>query len=100
MVAQAIRSAVTEAKKRGPRKAKDMPTSTPEARALERDRHVRGTGYSHSPVNDFAQPLGGNNLYRQQGASGMGGWTATAKDQVKKLVEMVVREEIRAIRRG
>ena len=97
MVETAVRAAMNEAKKRG--KSKEIPERTEKAEAERREKQVRATGYSHATSNDFQRPLGDKNLYKRQGASGMGGWTAEGREHLRKMVEMVVREEIRALRR-
>lgn len=107
MVATAVRAAVNEVKRRGPVRKKDIPPRTPEAEKARRERFVRAlgpgggnnAGYLHSDANNFAEPLGDDSIYRRQGASGMGGWTGESRKHLQKMVEMVVREEIRAIKR-
>jgi hypothetical protein len=106
MVAEAVRRSLSEAPKKGSKRApKDIPMRSEEAELEQRDRAVRGMpGYSHSNVNDFSQPLGPLNLAKRQGASGMGGWTSEAitrrikEMQIRKLVRMIVGEEV--ARRG
>lgn len=107
MVASAVRAAVTEVRKRGPGRKKDIPPRTPEAEKARQERAIRAlgpgggnnAGYQHSGPNNFAEPLGDDSIYRRQGASGMGGWTGESRRHLQKMVEMVVREEIRAIKR-
>lgn len=107
MVAEAVRRTLDEAPAKGSKRApKDIPMVSDETDLEQRDRHVRGTGYSHSNVNDFSKPLGKDNLLKRQGAANMGGWTSEAKVrqkikemQIRKLVRMIVGEEVQA-RRG
>lgn len=101
MVREALRRSLTEAK----RKPKAIPPRTEDAELAQRDRAVRGTGYSHSEVNDFSEPLGDMNLYKAQGASNIGGFTGagpqggpvTAEQVLKRIREMQLRKVIRAI---
>ncbi len=104
MVAEAVRRALTEAKRKG-RKPKDIPTMTPEAEAKERSLKTRGMpGYSHSPSNDYSEPLGPANLLKRQGASNMGNWTAEGilrrlrEMQLRRLIRATVAEEVRSRR--
>jgi hypothetical protein len=107
MVAEAVRRTLDEAPKKGSKRPpKDIPQRSEESELETRDRAVRGTGYSHSDVNDFSRPLGAANIVKRQGASNMGGWTAEAivrrkikEMQIRKLVRMIVGEEVKA-RRG
>lgn len=106
MVAEVVRRTITEAPKKGSKRApKDIPMRTDDAELEQRDRHVRATGYSHSDVNDFSKPLGTHNRYKRQGAANMGGWTSESvrqkikELQIRKLVRMIVGEEVQA-RRG
>lgn len=108
MVAEAVRRTLSEAPKKGSKRApKDIPMHSEESEIEQRDRHVRGLqGYAHSDVNDFSAPLGPLNRYKKQGASNMGGWTSEAivrqkikEMQIRKLVRMIVGEEVQA-RRG
>lgn len=106
IVAAAVRQTLSEAPKKGSKKApKDIPMRSEEAELEVRDRAVRGMpGYAHSNVNDFSAPLGPLNRYKRQGAAGMGGWTSEAitrrikEMQIRKLVRMIVGEEV--ARRG
>jgi hypothetical protein len=103
MVREALRRSLTEAK----RKPKDVPAQSKEAVLAANDRKVRATGYSHSPVNDFSEPLGDANLYKSQGASNIGGFTGvgpnggtgpvTAEQILRRLREMQLRRIIRGI---
>lgn len=107
MVAEAVRRTLAEAPKKGSKRApKDVPMRSEESEVEQRDRNVRGTGYSHSDVNDFSKPLGPLNRYKRQGAANIGGWTSEAlikqkikEMQIRKLVRMIVGEEVQA-RRG
>jgi hypothetical protein len=108
MVAEAVRRTLAEAPKKGSKRPpKDIPMVSDETEAEARERRVRGIpGYVQSDVNDFSKPLGPLNTYKRQGASNMGGWTAEAivrkkikEMQVRKLVRMIVGEEVQA-RRG
>lgn len=100
-----VAGAISEAK-RGKRAPKEVPQRTPESEAEQRDRQVRGTGYSHADVLDFSRPLGPANIVKRQGASGMGNWTSESAQtkilrkihemQIRKLVRMIVAEEIGA----
>lgn len=107
MVAEAVRRTLEEAPKKGSKRApKEIPPQSEETELETRDRAVRGTGYSHSDPMDFSKPLGPLNTYKRQGASNMGGWTAEAivrrkikEMQIRKLVRMIVGEEVQA-RRG
>ena len=107
MVAEAVRRTLAEAPKKGSKRPpKDIPMVSDETELERRDRHVRGTGYSHANVLDFSKPLGPNNIVKRQGASGIGGWTAESivrkkikEMQVRKLIRMIVGEEVKA-RRG
>ncbi len=109
MVAEAVRRTIAEAPKKGSKRApKDVPARSEESELQQRDRHVRGLkGYSHSDVNDFSKPLGPASLPKRQGASGMGGWTSEsttvgeirrkiAEMQIRRLVRMIVGEEVRS----
>lgn len=107
MVAEVVRRTLSEAPKKGSKRPpKDIPMHSEESEDEQRERSVRATGYTHSDVNDFSKPLGPLNRYKHQGASNMGGWTAEAvirqkikELQVRKLVRMIVGEEVQA-RRG
>jgi hypothetical protein len=102
MVREALRRTLfTEAK----RKPKEIPAQSEDAIESRKERQVKGTGYSHSPQNDFSEPLGDANLYKSQGASNIGGFTGvgpqgpfvTAEMYLKKIREMQLRKVIRAI---
>lgn len=109
MVAEAVRRTVNEAPKKGSKRApKDVPSQTEETEVEVRDRQVRGMpGYYHSEVNDFSKPLGVKSLPKRQGASNIGGWTSESTTvgairrrigemQIRRLIKMIVREEVRA----
>lgn len=100
LVAETIRQTLTEAKKKG----KEIPGRSEESIAAQRKNQTRATGYSHSDPYDFSAPLGGASVPRKQGASGLGNWTTgskvTAETKLRRLVRMVVAEELRAIRKG
>lgn len=111
MVAEAVRRSLAEAPKKGSKRAPKMvPPSSEEAEAFSRERNVRGMpGYAQSDANDFSKPLGSANIVKRQGASNMGGWTSestTVGDirrrigemQIRRLVRMIVGEEVRAAR--
>lgn len=100
MVAGAVRAALTEAKKKGGRKPNAVQARTEKWDELRREKQVRATGYMHSDPGDFAEPLEDESLYKRQGASGIGGWTGESREQLMKLVEMVVREELQVIIKG
>lgn len=102
MVTEALRRSLSEAKKKG--KSKGIPAQTEDAVLAQRDRHVRGTGYSHSPQNDYSEPLGDKNLYKSQGAANFGPWTGvgpqgpvTAEQVLRKMREMQLRRVIRSM---
>lgn len=112
MVAETVGRVLAEAPRKGSKRPpKDIPQQTDEAQEQKMDRQVKSLpGYIHSEVNDFSRPLGAASLPKRQGASGMGNWTSestTVGDirrrikemQVRKIVRMVVGEEVRA-RRG
>lgn len=107
MVAEAVRRTLKEAPKKGSKRApKEIRHRSVESEVEQRDRNVRATGYSHADAFDFSKPLGDKNLAKRQGASGMGGWTSEAvvrqkikEMQIRKLVRMIVGEEVQA-RRG
>jgi hypothetical protein len=107
IVAETVSRVLAEAPKKGSKRPpKEVPPRSEEAELEQRDRHVRGLqGFAHSDVADFSRPLGPVNLYKKQGAANMGGWTAESVKQkikelqIRKLVRMVVGEEVRA-RRG
>lgn len=111
MVARAVRLSLSEA-----RKAKLPAARSEESVEAERGRHVRGLpGYAHSEPLDMSRPLGRRSRTRRQGASNIGNWTSesrsrpaiarvrgpavTAETAIRKLVAMVVDEELRAPRR-
>lgn len=106
MVAEAVKRTLEEAPKKG-KKLKEIPPVSDESEIEQRDRHVRGLkGYMHSDVNDFSKPLGAASVTKRQGASGMGGWTSEsttvgqirrkiAEMQIRRLVKMIVGEEVR-----
>ena len=107
IVAETVSRVLAEAPKKGSKRPpKDIPPRTEESELEQRDRHVRGLqGYAHSDVADFSKPLGPLNKTKRQGASGMGGWTAEAivrrkikEMQIRKLVRMIVGEEVKASR--
>lgn len=100
MVAVAVRQALSEAK----RKPKEIPAITPEAEAEQREKKIRATGYSFSNQNDYSKPLGKANRLKKQGAANFGNWTSESivrkirEMQLRKLVRMIVQEEVRAAR--
>ncbi len=107
IVAETVSRVLSEAPKKGSKRPpKEIPPQTEDAELEQRDRHVRGLkGYAHSDVNDYSKPLGPLNVTKRQGASGMGGWTAEAivrrkikEMQIRKLVRMIVGEEVKATR--
>lgn len=100
MVAEAVRRTLDEAPK------KPLLPHSDETEMEVRARAVKALpGYSHSDENDFSNPLGPNNIVKRQGASGMGGWTSESirrqikELQMRKLIRMIVGEEVQA-RRG
>jgi len=107
MVAEAVRRTLSEAPKKGSKRPpKDIPQRSEETELETRARAVKALpGYAHSDENDFSSPLGPKNIVKRQGASGMGGWTSESvrrkikEVQLRKLVRMIVGEEIQA-RRG
>lgn len=104
MVREALRrSLFTEARGKKP---KEVPAQSEESLAAQRDRRVKGTGYTVSPQNDYSQPLGDANLYKSQGASNIGGFTGvgpqggtpvTAEQFLRKIREMQLRRVVRSI---
>lgn len=100
MVSQAVRKVVAEAA----RKPKEVPSRSEESIMAQRDRHVRGLpGYAHGDLPlDMSTPLGKKSRTKRQGASGIGNWTTESKrmseEAIKKLVEMIVAEEIKVVR--
>lgn len=101
MVKEALSRTLSEAK----RKPKQVPAQTEDSTLAARDRKTRATGYSHSPANDYSEPLGNANLYKSQGASNIGGFTGvgpnggtgpvTAEQVLRKMREMQLRKVIR-----
>lgn len=107
MVAETVSRVLAEAPKKGSKRPpKDIPQRTEESEQEQRDRQVKALpGYAHSEVSDFSKPLGPLNRYKRQGAANIGGWTAEAivrrkikEMQIRKLVRMIVGEEVRANR--
>lgn len=111
IVAETVSRVLAEAPKKGSKRPpKDIPQKSEDTALAQRDRHVRALpGYMHSNENDFSAPLGDANLVKRQGASGLGGWTSestTVGDirkrigemQIRRLVRMIVGEEVRASR--
>lgn len=103
MVRAAVGRTLDEAKKKG-RTPKGIPTVSDEAVESQRERQVRGTGYTHSPQNDFSQPLGDANHYKSQGAANFGNYTGvggspflTAEGVLRQMREMQLRRVIRAV---
>lgn len=103
MVAEAVRRSLVEAKRKG-RAPKEVPHQTEEAAEAAAERKVRGTGYSHSPANDYSEPLGDANLYKSQGAANFGNLTGvgptgpvTAEQVLRKMREGQLRRVIRAM---
>lgn len=111
IVAETVSRVLAEAPKKGSKRPpKDIPQKSEDAVLAQRDRHVRGMpGYKHSDENDFSRPLGAANIVKKQGASSMGGWTSESTTigdirkrigemQIRRLVRIIVREEVRANR--
>lgn len=103
-IAEAVSRTISEAKKSG-KKPKETPAVSDEAREEQQARYTKGLpGYNISKQNDFSPPLGDKNLSKRQGASGMGNWTSETINrkikemQVRKLVAIIVNEEVRKSR--
>src|SRR6266436_584895 len=97
MVVGAVRAAVAEAKRKSGPKPKDIPPITDKAADERLAKKIPTKDWSYSDTLDHSTPLRAANRLKRQGASGMGGWTAESKSHLQKLVEMVVREEIRSL---
>ena len=111
MVAEAVRRSLEEAPKKGSKRPpKEVPPHTEESELERRDRQVRGMpGYAHADTNDFSKPGSAGHRAKKQGASNMGGWTSESTTvgairkrigemQIRRLVRMIVREEVRSSR--
>lgn len=106
MVAEAVKRTVAEAKAKG-RKPKEIPMRSPESVKAQKDNRTKGLpGYTDAPAADeYSQPLGDDNLYRRQGQSNMGGWTAEAvlrkmrEAQLRRVIRGMVERKVKA-RRG
>lgn len=105
MVSEAIRRAMTEASKKG-KKVKITAPYSEELEESEDEKKIKGIpGYSLGDALDYSEPLGVANRTKRQGASSIGNWTSesrvrvTAEDRLRKLIRMVVAEEIRGSRK-
>lgn len=98
IVAETVRRTVLEAKKKG---QKVTPPRSEEDIEAQLERQTRATGYMRG--DDFSQPLGDASVPKKQGASGIGNWTngpkPTQEQMVRHIIRMIVREEIRAIKK-
>lgn len=91
LVADAVRRTVSEARAKS--RGKGIPSRTDESELARRSKATKGTGYSHADKSNFSRPLGHKNLYRRQGASNLGNYTAESR--LRAMVDMIVAEEVR-----